>query len=314
MNGRDDYRPGGDPVPVILDTDIGPDCDDAGAVAVLHALERAGKVRIAGMTHCTSSRWGAGCLDALNGYYGRGELPVGTLKGLPGFLDDDSLYAKYNKTVARSYPNRYSDGEEAPDATDLHRELLAKAEDGSVVFVAIGPLVNFLNLLRSGPDRHSALTGAELVALKARHLVVMGGRFPEGKEWNFEMHPESAAYVAERWPTGITFTGFEIGAEIRTGSRLHTDLPADHPVRLSYNAWSGSEGGIRESWDLTAVLYAAEGAGAYWDVVRGFAEVDGGDGSNRWRSDPEGRHRYLVRKMEPEKLADLLDELLVSFS
>jgi hypothetical protein len=24
------------PVPIILDTDIGPDCDDAGAIAVLH--------------------------------------------------------------------------------------------------------------------------------------------------------------------------------------------------------------------------------------------------------------------------------------
>jgi len=312
MSRKEDYRPDGTPVPILLDTDIGPDCDDAGAVAVLHALERAGKARIVGMTHCTSSKWGAACLDALNCYYGRGDVPVGTLKRLPGFLDDNAQYAKYNKLVAESYPNRYAGGEEAPDATELHRELLAKEEDGSVVFVAIGPLVNLRNLLESGPDAHSALSGEELVARKAKHLVVMGGRFPEGKEWNFEMHPESAAYVAERWPTAVTFTGFEIGAEIRTGSRLHTDVPADHPVRKSYNAWYGSEGGIRESWDLTAVLYAAEGAGEYWDVVRGFAEVDGGDGSNRWRADPEGPHRYLVRKMAPEKLTDLLDEWLVS--
>ena len=33
------------PVPVILDTDIGPDYDDVGAMAVLHALADAGEAR-----------------------------------------------------------------------------------------------------------------------------------------------------------------------------------------------------------------------------------------------------------------------------
>lgn len=305
------YRPTpGTPVPILLDTDIGPDCDDAGAVAVLHTLERMRKVQIVGMTHCTSSRWGAGCLDALNGYFGRGDIPVGTLKRLAGFLDDDEIYGKYNKGVAQGYPNRYSDAEEAPDAIDLYRELLSKSEDDTVVFVAIGPLVNLMHLLRSGPDRYSDLSGAELVARKARHLVAMGGRFPEGMEWNFEMHPEAAAYVVGHWPTGITFTGYEIGAEIRTGRRLHTDTPADHPVRRSY-VWYGGEGGVRESWDLTAVLYAAEGSSDYWDVVRGRAAVDPVSGANRWEPHPEGPHGYLTRKMDPEKIVDLLDDLLV---
>jgi inosine-uridine nucleoside N-ribohydrolase len=167
-----------------------------------------------------------------------------------------------------------------------------------------------MHLLQSGPDRHSDLPGEELVARKVRHFVVMGGLFPDGKEWNFEMHPEAAAYVTENWPTGITFTGYEIGAEIRTGRRLHTDTPADHPVRRSY-AWYGGEGGIRESWDLTAVLYAAEGPADYWDVVRGRIEVDPASGANRWEPHPSGQHGYLARKMEPEKIVDLLDELLV---
>ncbi len=307
------YQPSDTPVPILLDTDIGPDCDDAGAVAVLHALEKSGRARIVGMTHCTASRWGAGCLDALNVYYGRGDIPVGTLRRLPGFLDDDDVFGKYNKLVAQQYPNRYEHGEMAPDATELTRELLAAAEDGSIVFVAIGPLVNFMHLLQSEPDRHSDLNGRELVARKAKHLVIMGGLFPEGKEWNFEMHPQAAAYVTKHWPTDITFTGYEIGAEIRTGRRLHIDAPADHPVRRSYNAWYGGEGGIRESWDLTAVLYAAEGAADYWDIVRGTIEVDAESGANCWLPDTDGRHAYLSRKMDPEKLTELLDELLVRY-
>jgi len=72
-------------VRLILDTDIGCDCDDAGAMAVMNALADFGECEILAVTHCTSREDGAGCIDAINTYYGRGNIPVGTLKekGLP---------------------------------------------------------------------------------------------------------------------------------------------------------------------------------------------------------------------------------------
>ncbi|QHW30910.1 nucleoside hydrolase [Paenibacillus rhizovicinus] len=296
------------PVRILLDTDIGPDCDDAGAAAVLHALDKDGEATIAGMMHCTSSKWGAGCLDALNAYYGRPDIPVGTLK-TEGFLNDDAGYERYNKGITLNYPNRYKE-EAAPDAVRLYRELLAKSEDQSTVIVAIGPLPNLMNLLQSEPDELSPLNGTELAARKVKHLVVMGGAFPRGKEWNFEMHPESASYVGAHWPTPITFTGFEIGLDIHTGSRLFTELPADHPVRQSYS-WYVGEGKSRHSWDLTAVLYAARGAFPYWDLVRGRIEVDRVTGENAWQDDEAGPHAYLRALSSPESVAELLDELMV---
>ena len=87
-------------VPVILDTDIGPDCDDVAAVALLHGLVNRGEARLLAMMCCISSDWGAPCLDALNTYYGRPEIPVGTLKER-GFLDGKS----YNEVVARCVPH-----------------------------------------------------------------------------------------------------------------------------------------------------------------------------------------------------------------
>lgn len=295
------------PVRIILDTDIGPDCDDAGAVAVLHELASRGEAEIAGMMHCTSNRWGAGCLDALNGYYGRPEIPVGTLR-TAGFLDDEAPYAKYNKPVTLGYPNRYRD-EAAPDATLLYRRLLAEGEDGATVIVAIGPLINLMQLLRSEADDVSPLSGKELVARKAKHLVVMGGKFPGGLEWNFEMHPEAAAHTVLEWPTPVTFTGFEIGLDIHTGSRLYTDLPEDHPVRRSYELYVGP-GQTRHSWDLTAVLYAARGHAPYWDLVRGVIGVDATTGANAWRDDPQGPHAYLKANADPAEVAAVLDELM----
>ncbi len=61
------------------------------------------------------------------------------------------------------------------------------------------------------------------------------------------------------------------------------------------------------------MLYAAEGAADYWDIVRGTIEVDAESGANCWLPDTDGRHAYLSRKMDPEKLTELLDELLVRY-
>ena len=56
-------------IPIILDTDIGPDCDDVGAISVLHALANNGETEILGIMCCTSSQWGAPCINAIKTYY-----------------------------------------------------------------------------------------------------------------------------------------------------------------------------------------------------------------------------------------------------
>jgi len=67
---------------VILDTDIGSDCDDAGALAVLHALADAGELEILGVVFSSGkNRYGVGTCDAINTYYGRGDLPLGQYQG-----------------------------------------------------------------------------------------------------------------------------------------------------------------------------------------------------------------------------------------
>ncbi len=213
------------------DTDIGPDCD-AAALAVLHALADRGEAEIVGVTHYTSSPWGVGCIDAINNYYGRPDIPVGTLKE-PGFLDDEG-HRKYNGYIMQNYPNRFTDGREVPDAVTTLREWLVKESDQGVVLIAIGPQPNLRKLLQSVADEHSALSGIDLVKEKVSQIVIMGGAFPEGKEWNFEMCPQSAQYVVAHWPTPIMFTGFEIGYDIMTGARLCMEAPEDHPVRKAY--------------------------------------------------------------------------------
>ena len=51
---------------LILDTDIDTDCDDAGALAVLHALADRGEVEIAGVVCDVGNPWAAACAAAVN--------------------------------------------------------------------------------------------------------------------------------------------------------------------------------------------------------------------------------------------------------
>ncbi|THF76215.1 nucleoside hydrolase [Cohnella fermenti] len=296
------------PVNIILDTDIGPDCDDAGAVAVLHSLAARQEANIVAMMHCTSSKWGAGCLDALNTYYGRPDIPVGALRQ-SGFLDKTE-YETFNKALALEYPNRFRGDIPAPDATILYRQMLADAPDQSIVVVAIGPLTNLADVLSSSPDETSPLSGKQLITDKVKHLVVMGGTFPSGKEWNFEMAPLSAQKIASSWPTPIFYTGFEVGSRLMTGARLLKEAPPRHPVRLAYERF-GLADGVRPSWDLTAVLFAVRGVQSGWTLSeRGAIEVSA-DGSNGWKPG-DGLHHYLILNRSPSEMESLLEELMIS--
>jgi hypothetical protein len=63
------------PVKILFDSDMGSDCDDAGALALLHTLADEGKAEIVGCVF-SSGRvpYGAAVMEAINVYYGRPHL------------------------------------------------------------------------------------------------------------------------------------------------------------------------------------------------------------------------------------------------
>ena len=72
-----------DKIKILLDTDLGSDCDDSGALAVLHNLADQDKAEILGITHCASERTGLVSVMSINSYYGRPDIPVGQYKVKP---------------------------------------------------------------------------------------------------------------------------------------------------------------------------------------------------------------------------------------
>src|ERR1041384_871135 len=72
---------GAQPLKVIFDTDLDGDNDDVAAAAMLHAFADAGRVEILAMGVVSLYPYSPACLDAIDTYYGRGDIPIGVYKG-----------------------------------------------------------------------------------------------------------------------------------------------------------------------------------------------------------------------------------------
>jgi hypothetical protein len=69
------------PPDVIFDTDVYGDVDDVLALAMLHALQNRGEMKLVAVTVNTEAQWTASFVDLVNHFYGHGDVPVGLVKG-----------------------------------------------------------------------------------------------------------------------------------------------------------------------------------------------------------------------------------------
>ena len=312
------------PVPVIFDTDLGPDSDDAGALAMLHTLETEGEAVLLGVVCSTKSPWCAPAADVINTYFGRPDVPIGTLKGPgPAGTSAEWFGGSFNGYLAGRFENDLQHGEYAADAVRLYRALLSEAEDASVAVVVVGGLTNLRDLLRSPADSISELDGETLVRLKVRELTVMGGRYPSGSESNFNVDPEATRAVVNEWPTPTMFSGYELGDDVLSGPALW-ETRDENPVRQAYHLWDlhfarrftpefDPQAGIwpHSSFDQTAVLYAVRGLRPYWDARTDGRNIVHADGSNSWQDSPDMEHSYLLEKAPRDSVAAVIERLMM---
>jgi inosine-uridine nucleoside N-ribohydrolase len=298
------------PVKIIFDTDLGPDYDDVGALAFLHAMADSGKAEILATVTSNKHELVAPSIDLINTYFGRAGLPVGAPKTEGVNLGSSQHWAD---SIVAKYPHKIKSTSEVGDAVNIYREILNGQPDKSVTIVTVGFLTNLSNLLKSQPDNLSPLSGKELVIKKVKQLVSMAGRFPEGKEFNIYMDSTASKNVFENWPGEIIFTGFEIGWEIRTGLRLIKSPVQNSPVkdvfRISIPLSAEDKDG-RMSWDETAVLIGVYGTEGFFDKVRGKIIVKI-NGSNTWQDDPAGIQYYVKQKMPVPQMAAFIEDRMM---
>src|SRR3954469_23339900 len=102
------------PVDLILDTDMMTDCDDAGAMAVLHALADRGECRILATVVSSGDPRAALAVEIFNDYYGRSELPVAMVKG-----EGVKAGSRFLEGLTTRFPHRLQ-ADAIPDARPLY--------------------------------------------------------------------------------------------------------------------------------------------------------------------------------------------------
>lgn len=297
----------GEPVGIIFDTDMGNDVDDALAQGMLHALHSRQQCKLLAVTLTKDHRLAGPFVDAVNAFYGRGDIPIGVVKN--GKTPGDSKFLPLAETRDDGqlrYPHKLMDSKDAPDAVTLLRKVLAAQPDGSVVIAQVGFSTNLARLLATPGDDISPLSGKELAAKKVKLLSVMAGAFtPIGMEQRYREYnvvediPSAKALVAG-WPTPIVWSGFEIGIAL---PYPHQSILKDygyvkhHPLSEAYTLYMPPPHD-RPTWDLTAVLYGVFPDRDYFGLSPAGTVTVEDDGFTAFKADENGKHRYLTLSAE----------------
>ncbi len=310
------------PTPVIFDTDMGNDVDDVLALAMLHAFESRGECKLLAVTITKDNPTAAPFVDAVNTFYGRGDIPIGVCRK-SGVTKEDGAFNKVGLIKdegAWRYPHDLLSGSDAPNAVSVLRQVLAQANDRSVVIVQVGFSTNLADLLDSSADAVSHLSGKELMNKKVKLVSLMAGAFEpirndEGKlsthrEYNVEQDVPSAQKLATQCEIPMVWSGFEIGLSL---PYPHQSIEQDyryvkhHPIAEAYIAYIPPPHD-RPTWDLTSVLYAIRPERGYFEVSSpGTVTVDN-QSVTIFTPSEKGKHRFL--KLTPEMRAKSLEALV----
>ncbi|HET7118589.1 MAG TPA: nucleoside hydrolase, partial [Hanamia sp.] len=299
------------PVNIILDTDIAPDYDDVGAMALLHAFADEGEANILATISSNAFETTGPTISVLNTYFNRPDIPIGvTKKEFP----NKECQQKWAQAIIKKYPHSLRSNDDAMDAVKLYRKILASQPNNSVTIVTIGFFTNLAGLLDSKGDAYSPLDGKTLVAKKVKQLVSMAGSLKNGNsgyEFNVATDAAASKKVFEEWPTPVTLSGFEIGEKILTGiSLIHNDTIQNSPVKDAFAIALAKDHNTigRNSWDETAVLVAVRGTKP-WFGFRRLNLTILSDGKDSIISGD--KFKYLTFKQTPTQIGKIIEGLMM---
>ncbi len=311
------------PVPIIFDTDMGSDCDDVGALALLNVYADQGKAEISGCIYSSGKvPYGAGIIDAINTCFGRPDIPIGADHRMEFGDPKDKMTAEKLAKDTAAFHNTIIHNHDAQEQTTLNRRLLTRSPDNSITYITVGHTKGLYELMQSLPDDISPLSGYELVAKKVKRWVAMGApnaRNEEGhfvKDWNFSFNKTApyTKYLVDSFPKPTVFIA--CGKDILTGKSLK-ETPPGNIVRTAYRDWlwnvfQKTLDDQRPSWDLIAVYYAVEGLGAYLqDVGNGKLLFDVEKGSKWVETEKPGNHRFIiVKEGKKEEFSEYLNTMI----
>ncbi len=278
---------------LILDTDVGGDCDDMMALAYLIYATRYLNVELKAIAHCNGCPHGTELIRCFFEFLGETAPPIGHA------LDGTKAFDTYASCVVEAFGS--SKPFPTPDSVSVLRQALASSE--SAVLCAIGPLTNLAALLESKGDAINPLDGVSLMRKHCQRLVLMAGGFVPGEdgknrpEFNAYVDVEATKKTVALCPVPMVFLPFETGLDMLTGKPMMDTYGDKTPLSFSFiHHGRTREQGGRHSWDPATVLYAVEG------LTDRFAQSEGGrvtvddEGRTVLKAEENGMHSVLTIK------------------
>ncbi len=189
-------------IPILLDTDIGSDIDDALALAYLLRQPRCELVGITTVSGEPQHR--AALADAVCRAGGRTDIPIHAGTAQPLLVQQNQPHAPQAAALASGdWPHR----EFAPNtALGFLRETI-HARPGEITLLAIGPLTNIALLFALAPE----------VPRLLKEVVLMGGWYFDRPqpEWNIRCDPHAAAMVFAAPIPRLTAVGIDVTQHCR---------------------------------------------------------------------------------------------------
>ncbi|KAK5632037.1 hypothetical protein RRF57_007751 [Xylaria bambusicola] len=309
---------------LIIDTDLFSDVDDVGALLLAATSPY---VNLLAVNVNYPSTFSALAASAILAHYGHPNIPIGIRRPLANatFFDTWSYeLGEYASKIAFHWSGGslpWGHADEAWDPVALYRKVLAEADDGTVTIASIGFFDNvsirtrnsistiltsegkLSGLLNSTADDYSDLDGRELIARKVSELVIMGGGYPSGHEFNFwGSNASLTAHVVHTWKGRMVFLGEEVGKDIKSGGLLMSEGPSTDPARMAYIYYTYYS--PRQSWDPLTLLYAMNGLGSLFQFgnENGYNHVEA-DGTNRWVWDEKVQSQFFLKLAVDEETA-----------
>lgn len=292
-------------IPLILDSDFGSSTDDLFALMMLHHYIDDGLVDLKGVVVDREGEKNAQLVDIFNTYYGHPNIPVGLERN---GVKKPRCFIPYNGIVdlkdSQGNPlfKRTLDNTSFPDGYKLYRQLLSKADDKSVVIVAIGFVTTLAELFQSGPDEFSQLSGLDLFEKKVKSVYIQSGRFESGDSlsgYNMRAASRQSAIFYDKLPhnVDIVMSPSNIGDLMDYPPKdVLVDLSYTevNPIKSVYTYYTCDTG--QRMWDTNCLVNAVLGDDEYILSPRGYVTfVDKGEESLMlFKQDPNGNARYQM--------------------
>ena len=221
---------------------------------------------------------------------GHPDIPVGLERN---GVKHPRCYIPYNTICqmkdAQGNPRfkRSFDSKQCLDGYKLYRKLLSKAEDNSIVVVAIGFATSLAQLFESKADEYSQLNGVDLFAQKVRAVYIQSGRFEANDNksgYNMRAASHHAAVFYDNLPAKVDI----VMSPSNVGDMMHylpedvlADLKGfdDNPIKVVHENYKIDPG--QRMWDTNCLVQAVFGDACY-------------NLSPRGKPDPNGNARYQL--------------------